>query len=485
MISMYKFDKVRALINQGANDSEISGELGIDRKTVRKYRIANSPPKYKPRETATRIDPTAAFTAQIEEWVRMRESIAAPSVYVFLKERGYKGSLRSIERKVAALKATKPRERFFEQEYAPGEQAQFDFKEKVAVPFKTGEQICQIFIATLPYSDLFFAKAFPNRTFEAFADGMHSFFESIGGMTESIRFDNLTPVVKKILKGSERVYTDSFMKVLHYYGVRPLPCSPGKGNEKGDCERDIRTFSNRLKDMLVMSGRVFSGFEDFNTWLVAFAENLRTEKQIEAFAEEVKHLKPLPIRDEAILCQVHVTAANKHGTVVIKKSSYSVPDNLIERPVKVIISAFDVAIYQLSPKLELVATHPRAPNSKSSILLEHAISSLVRKPQAMIRWTHKEILFPNETLRSYYEFLKRQMTYGAEAEFLKSLNLIQNVSLQSLTEAVQSVMNCRSKAPFRDLKDALFPNNVCPGDLTLCQTPIKPELSKYDGLIPA
>ena len=31
-----------------------------------------------------------------------------------------------------------------------------------------------------------------------------------GGMTEKIRFDNLAPFLKKILKGSERPYTDAF-----------------------------------------------------------------------------------------------------------------------------------------------------------------------------------------------------------------------------------------------------------------------------------
>ena len=40
-------------------------------------------------------------------------------------------------------------------------------------------------------------------------DGVHSFFEVIGGLTENIRFDNLSPVVKKVLKGDARLYTVS------------------------------------------------------------------------------------------------------------------------------------------------------------------------------------------------------------------------------------------------------------------------------------
>jgi len=58
-----------------------------------------------------------------------------------IQEKGYTGSLRTVERRVAEIRSSKPKERFFEQEYCPGEQSQFDFKEKVAIPFKDGEHI--------------------------------------------------------------------------------------------------------------------------------------------------------------------------------------------------------------------------------------------------------------------------------------------------------------------------------------------------------
>ena len=130
--------------------------------------------------------------------VSERPDLSATSIFLFIQNKGYSGSLRTVERRVGEIKAAKPKERYFEQEYTPGEQSQFDFKESVTIPFTHGETIGHLFIATLPYSDCFFAKAFPNKTYEAFADGFHSFFEFTGGMTESVRFDNLTPVVKKV-----------------------------------------------------------------------------------------------------------------------------------------------------------------------------------------------------------------------------------------------------------------------------------------------
>ena len=491
MISMYQVHQVRALIDQGLNNSQISRKLKIDRGTVRKYRESNDIPRYTPREEPrTRENPLAGFEQTISDWLTQKPNLSATSIFLFIQEQGYAGSLRTVERRVGEIKAAKPKERFFEQEYTPGEQCQFDFKESVAIPFSDGEQTGHLFIATLPYSGRFFAKAFPNKTYEAFADGFHSFFEFIGGMTESVRFDNLTPVVKKVLKGSERHYTKAFERALDYYGFKALPCAPAKGSDKGDCERDIRTFARRISELLFLSGRKFQNYEDFNLWLEQFAKNQLTDTQLERFTCEAKTFKPLPPRDEAVLCQVHLATVTKLGTAAISKSRFSVPDHLILRSVKLVMSAYDVKIYQLTPQVKLVATHPRIPLNTSSILLEHCLNSLIRKPQAMVRWIHKEVLFPSPVFRAYYRYLQKlKRNGGAEAEYLKSLNLIQNAELSEIAVGMDIVMKSQSTSPFDDLRTLVttsghFPN-VTLGELTRCQPPLNTELSHYDSLIPA
>lgn len=485
MLTMYYFGKLRQLIDAGHNNSEIARQLKIHRSTVSKYRKSNTAPSYKKRDTPTRGDPLSQFDEKIKEYLSKDSSIKATSIYLYIRDQGYSGSLRTVERRVSQIKSEAPKERFFEQLYEPGEQSQLDFKEKVTIPFKSGDRICQLFIGTLPFSSRFFPKAFPNKTYEAFADGMHSFFEAIGGITDKMRFDNLSPAVKKVLPGSERIYTAAFERALKYYGIKPLPCSPGKGNEKGDCERDIRTFFHRIKDMIVMSGRVFDDFEDLNQWLSDFAKKQMSDKNWEKFHEEAKTLKPLPPRDDSILAQVHVTTVTKLGTACIKRSRYSVPDSLIGRSVKIVVSAFDTKIYQISPNPTLIATHPRIPENQSSILLEHSISSLVRKPQAMVRWVHKDILFPHTVLRNYYVYLQKILPHGAESEFLRSLNLIHHVSLEDIIAGVEIILETKSTDPFGDLKNLLLPNHLCSSGLAFRQPPLNTELSQYDQLIPA
>ena len=491
MISMYHVSQIRALIDQGLNNSEISRRLKIDRATVRKYRISNDVPRYTPRQQPrTRINPLEEYEALIAQWMQQRPDLSATSIFLFIQNKGYSGSLRTVERRVGEIKAAKPKERYFEQEYTPGEQSQFDFKESVTIPFTHGETIGHLFIATLPYSDCFFAKAFPNKTYEAFADGFHSFFEFTGGMTESVRFDNLTPVVKKVLKGSNRLYTAAFDRALEYYGFKPLPCAPAKGNEKGDVERDIRTFARRISELLFLSGQKFNNYTEFNAWLETFSSSQLTESKHERFTIEAKKLKPLPPRDEAIICQVHIANVSKLGTASIGKTRFSVPDHLILRDVKLVVSAYDVKIYQITPKVELVATHPRIPPNTSSILLEHCLASLIRKPQAMIRWVHKDVLFPEPVFQKYYRYLQSlKPVYGAESGYLKSLNLIQNAALTEIAVGMELVMQSKSVSPFDDLRALLsgtqhFPS-VNLGEQARCQPPLNTELSHYDSLIPA
>lgn len=489
MLSMYHFEKVRNLIAAGHNDSEIARTLKIHRTTVARYRSSNSPPVYTTRSRPTKADPSASFTSQMGKWIKDYPGMSAWSIHQALAEQGYVGSLRTIERRIQDLKASQVKERFYEQSYSPGEQSQFDFKESIEIPFVSGPKICHLLIATLPHSDVFFAKAFPNKTYQAFAEGFHSFFERIGGVTENFRFDNLSPVVKKVLKGSERIYTSAFLRAKAHYGFGLLPCSPGKGNEKGDCERDIRTFARRIMERINLKGLCFKDFEDFNIWLGEFAESQLSPSSRERFSEEIKFLKPLARRDEHVLCHVHLSEANKYGTVRVAKRIFSVPDFAILRQVKVVISAYDVKIYLTSPRPDLIATHPLILENQSSILLEHSLHSLLRKPHAMVRWAHREILFPSPIFKKYYKYLQRRLGYGAESEYLKSLNLIQNYPLEELTAGIGLLLEAKSKNPFDDLKTliALPDGSLAEHSswLTQCQPPINVELSFYDSLIPA
>lgn len=486
MLKMTEFDQIRVLLDLGKSNSEIARALDISRSTVRKYKRENAPPKYKPRSNPSRIDPTIGFEPQLREWIKEKPDIRASALYDILKEQSYSGTLRTLQRKVYYLRREQhPPEQYFEQEYELGEQCQIDFKESVELPFKSGKVVCDLVVIVLPASGLTFIKAYPNKTFEAFADGLHSFFEYIGGIPKALRFDNLKAVVKKVLKGDKRLYTRPFERLQKYYGFKCLPCRPATGSDKGAVERGIRTVAGRISDKIHLTKREFLDFNDLNSWLIDFAElSLRTQKGETLFNEEQKKLNPCPPRDSSIIDFVTTSHVTKHGTILIKKSRYSVPPQFIGQELKVVASAYDVKVYDKRAPSGLITCHKRMDKGTNSILLEHTIDGLVRKPQAMIRWAHRDILFPHPVFSKYHKQLEKIIPERANAEFLKSLSLIHQVSISDLQAAIELVLESGSTAPSEDLKKLALGHGHYPKSV-FYQPPIDFNLSKYNELIPA
>ena len=244
---------------------------------------------------------------------------------------------------------------FFEQEYRPGEQAQFDFKESVELPFFSGSVVVHLHFGTLPFSNVCVIKAYPQKTYECFMDGVHSFFERIGGQTENIRIDNLSPCVKKVRTDGGRDYTGAFDRAIKYYGFGVLPCSPGRGNEKGDVERDIQTWARKFKNHVKVHGLVFRDFSNLNEILANF---MSMDKASDQFAQEQLVLQRLLPRDEAVLCRVEEIRVSPHGTVRINKSSYSAPDEWIGLQCRVVQGPFEVRLSRIGQP-NSVEIHPR------------------------------------------------------------------------------------------------------------------------------
>jgi transposase len=489
MISMYMFQKVRDLNSQGISNRKIAEQLGIDRKTVADYLKLNAPPKYPPRVRESRADPFNQFDGLAASLLAAVPNLTAAEIFVAAKEHGYVGSERTVERRIAACKAQRPKERFFDQEYEPGEQAQFDFKESVRLPFTDGVRVVNLHFGTLPFSDFFWIKGYGIKTFEAFMDGIHSFFERAGGMTEKIRFDNLSPCVRKVLKGNERLYTAAFERATAYYGFGLLPCAPGKGSDKGDVEREIRTQAHRILNAVKITGKVFRDFDDLNAWLGDHCIKYQLAKTAPLFAEEQLKLKRLPPRDEDILCKIETTMASPYGTVRIAKTTYSVPDGAIGASCRVVAGPYHVKIYRIGGKGELVATHVRGSEGESSIPLEHVLPSLIRKPRAMVRWSHRAILFPTPVFTRFYERLKQLAADGAEREYLRAINLVQYTTLAEIGAGMELVLESGGCNLFEHLKDLILsgghhPQAAAPPVAALSQIPLKPELSMYDCLIP-
>ena len=126
------------------------------------------------------------------------------------------------------------REMFVPLFHPPG-QAQCDFGEALVV-IGGVEQKAHCFVLDLPHSDGCFVKAYPAETTEAFLDGHVSAFAFLGGVPQSILYDNTKLAVAKILGDGRRQRTRSFTEFQSHYLFDDRFGRPGKGNDKGKVE---------------------------------------------------------------------------------------------------------------------------------------------------------------------------------------------------------------------------------------------------------
>ena len=122
MVSTYMFKRVRNLVKLKKSDRAIALELGIDRKTVAKYRESNAPPQYKKRVRESRGDPLEDHIETIRAMLKLVDDLPAADIFLTLKdEHGYQGCLRTVQRRVGEIRDEQPKARFFEQEYSLAE----------------------------------------------------------------------------------------------------------------------------------------------------------------------------------------------------------------------------------------------------------------------------------------------------------------------------------------------------------------------------
>ena len=117
------------------------------------------------------------------------------------------------------------------------------------------------------------------------------------------------------------------------------------------------------------------------------------------------------------------------------------------------------------------------------MLLEHVLPSLLRKPQAMIRWGHKNILFEHEVFVRLYKFLQKSEAL-AEVEFLRTLNLILNHPLSEVKAAIDLCMeNPSSEKGFQTQVANLLQKESRPPEGIPEQKVITTNLNQYDQFI--
>ena len=183
----------RACMVEGMSVREASRVFGLHRDTVRKMLAYSAPPGYRrqdpPRQP--RLEPfTGVIDAILEadRQVPRKQRHTAKRIFERLRdEHGFDGQY-TIVKDYVRERRRRTQEMFVPLSHAPGH-AQCDFGE-ARVIIGGVERKAHYLVLDLPHSDGCFVKAYPAETTEAFLDGHVSAFASLGGVPQSIPYDN-------------------------------------------------------------------------------------------------------------------------------------------------------------------------------------------------------------------------------------------------------------------------------------------------------
>lgn len=254
MLAVAEIDYIRLEANhKGCSYSDIARRMNLDPRTVKKYAEMEdfNPSKRKQKRKARVMDPVKPILDQwIKEDLKKKKKYrrTAKRMYEMLKEQyDFKGSDRSVRLYVSKRK----KELMGENESAalPLEgrpaTAQVDFGE---APFiYKGEHVNLPFLVlSFPNSNGAYVQVLPSQNRECFLEGLKRMFHYMGQVPRVIRFDNLSPAVKRILPNGERELTEEFQRFVLHYGFKCEFCNPASGNEKGNVEAKVKYIRNNF-----------------------------------------------------------------------------------------------------------------------------------------------------------------------------------------------------------------------------------------------
>ncbi len=440
MLAVAEIDYIRHEVNQkGEKYASVARKMGIDPRTVSKYANQEEfPEKKKQRRKAPVMDPVKPI---LDNWIR--EDLKKKRKYhrtskrmfeLLEKHHDFEGSYRSVrayvskrkkELRAEVEKAALPLKAF-------SGTAQVDFG---TAPFSYQSEVIELpyLVMSFPYSNTFYFQVFPSENTECLLEGLQRMFHHMGGVPRVIRFDNLSPAVKKIRAKGERDLTDVFERFVLHYGFTYEFCNPGKGNEKGHVEAMVKYVRNNF----LLPENTIVDLDHFNGTVWELAEKDRNRKhyekrvlQSELFEEDRREWLQLP--EKRFDCVRHQEArADKYGFITIDQKQYSTSPRFAGQKVRVRITYQSIII--LNEENEVVAKHARLYGMRrKSMVWQPYLELLAKRPRA-IKYSSVYDQFPP----IWAEFL-RDCTEEEQKAALRLLGkLLKNSDFSQLNEALK------------------------------------------------
>ena len=285
-------------------------------------------------------------------------------------------------------------------EHKPGDKLYIDFAGKTAsyVDRETGEEIvCQLFVASLPYSDYGFVYAVASQGIEDFIEALCCCLEFLEGVPGAIVPDNLKSAVVKTCRYEPEINA-ALQQLGNHYQSAIVPARVAHPQDKALVENHVKLIYQRV--LAPLRKQVFFSRTELNAALAAENRKLNQRRMQQRpytreerfLAGEKSRLRPLPAQAFALEYE-HSARVQKNNHVLLSadKHYYSVPYLHIGQQAKIRYTHTLVRIYVKGAQ---VAAHPRnrTPSGYTS-LREHLCSQhqhyLDRSPEYYLQQAQK------------------------------------------------------------------------------------------------
>lgn len=379
----------------------VSRELGLSRKTVKKYvaeylaaktggdetlvAYLKSEPSYKPatrekraltEEVCRMIDVCLRDNQEKRDRGDRKLCMKATDIHARLKSLGYKVSYPSVCNYIRTTlgNADELQECFIRQSYPLGRDCEFDWGE---LYLTIGGRRVKLYMAafTLAYSNHRAAYLFLQQDTQAYMESHRLYFKMLGKVPRRMVYDNMRVAVASFVGGKHP--TDALIRMESAYCFTHRFCNARSGNEKGHVERSVEIV--RRKAFCELDS--FDTIDDAQEHLASKCSELNcpscTYEGSAAQKLEEELGRMLPLRREIGSFEQQSYHVDKYGTIVMKGVHYSVPDNLVGKKVTVLIYSNKIVVYY---DKKIVATHEKTPVNGWKLDLMHYLSTFEKKP---------------------------------------------------------------------------------------------------------
>ena len=364
-------------IREERSDRQIGKDLGVDRRTVKRYRLwaqeqgllggdlpdhqsllkllDETLPEKTPPQNSSKAEP---YRARVEKL--LQEKVKVTAIYDRLKEQGYTGSYASVLR-LARQIDPKPVDVCTRKEYQPGEEAEIDFGYVGKMRDAAGNlRKAWAFVMVLSWSRYAYVEFVFDQKVATWLRCHRNALAFFGGVPQRLVIDNLKSGITQAIWDDPQVQI-AYRECAEHYGFLILPCRPATPEHKGKVEGGVGYVQGRF-----MGGKgileLLQANRDVRIWCqdeAGMRIHGTTKEQPRRRFEEVEKacLKPLPETpyDLAIWKKAKL---HRDCHVVFEGSYYSAPFRLVGQQLWVCAGTHQVRLF--TEKHELVATHERA-----------------------------------------------------------------------------------------------------------------------------